>query len=385
MKKECVTMILAGGVGKRLGALTKNVAKPAVPFGSRYRIIDFTLSNCLNSHMHTVGVLTQYAPLELHKHIGVGKPWDLDRHEDGLTILSPFTENNGGNWYSGTADAITTNIHFIDRYDPEYVLILSGDHIYHMDYNKLLRYHKEKKADVTISVLEVPWQDTSRFGILNTTERLRIYDFEEKPTNASSNLASMGIYIFNWKLLKSYLQQDALSSTSHHDFGHDIIPAMLADNRHLYAYEFAGYWKDVGTIQSYWEAHMDLLEEDLSLLFNNKDWRTYSHDSNFAPQLISSTAKVAHSLINNGCIIDGQVKQSVLFENVHVDIGSVMQQSILLPGVHVGRNVVLERVIVQENVKIPDYTTIVARPGEEPIVVSNEYLQQIIENEDKVG
>ncbi|MFZ3576855.1 glucose-1-phosphate adenylyltransferase [Virgibacillus sp. DJP39] len=377
MKKECVTMLLAGGVGKRLGSLTKNLAKPAVLFGGRYRIIDFALSNCINSRMHTVGVLTQYSPLELHKHIGVGKPWDLDRMEDGLTILSPFTENDGGKWYLGTADAITKNKNFVDRYDPEYLIVLSGDHIYHMDYDELLRQHKEKKADVTISVVEVPWKDTSRFGILNTTDDLKIYEFDEKPEHAQSNLASMGIYVFNWKLLKNYLEADASDSASNHDFGQDILPAMIADNCKLYAYRFEGYWKDVGTIDSYWEAHMDLLKEDLTLSLNNKEWRTYSHDSNFGPQLIGKDAVIKHSLVNNGCIVSGELYQSILFENVEVGNDSVIKQSILHPGVKIGANVHLERVIVQENVTIPDYTKIIANSEEEPIVLSSDNLKAV--------
>ncbi|WP_226038070.1 glucose-1-phosphate adenylyltransferase [Aquibacillus saliphilus] len=377
MKKECVTMLLAGGVGTRLGLLTKNLAKPAVPFGGRYRIIDFALSNCLNSRMHTVGVLTQYSPLELHKHIGVGKPWDLDRMEDGLTILSPFTEKDGGSWYLGTADAIIKNKNYVERYDPEYLIVISGDHIYHMDYDALLNHHKEKEADVTISVVEVPWKETSRFGILNTTDNLRIYEFEEKPTNAKSNLASMGIYIFNWKVLKGYLEEDAKLQESKHDFGQNILPAMIADNLQLYAYRFDGYWKDVGTIESYWEAHMDLLKEDLSLSLNNNEWRTYSHDSNFAPQLIEETAVLHHSLVNNGCIVSGKLDHSILFENVYVDEGSVINQSILHPGVRVGANVFLERVIVQENVTIPDGSKIAASKNEEPIVLSNSNLKAV--------
>ncbi|WP_148434697.1 glucose-1-phosphate adenylyltransferase [Gracilibacillus massiliensis] len=377
MKKECVTMLLAGGVGKRLGLLTKNLAKPAVPFGGRYRIIDFTLSNCLNSGMYTVGVLTQYSPLDLHKHIGVGKPWDLDRMEDGLTILSPFTVNDGGSWYLGTADSITKNIHFIERYDPEYLMVLSGDHIYHMDYDKLLKYHKEKNADVTISALEVPWEDTSRFGILNTSDDLKINQFEEKPTNPKNNLASMGIYIFNWKILKSYLEADTRDSESNHDFGQDILPAMIMDNLSLYAYRFEGYWKDVGTIQSYWEAHMDLLEENLSFSSPNNNWRIYSHDSNFAPQLINKQATIRHSLVNNGCVVSGSLDHSVLFENVQVAKNSVIKQSILLPGARIGENVVLERVIVQENVTIPSNTRIIAKSSSDPIVLSNENLESI--------
>lgn len=370
-------MLLAGGVGSRLGSLTKNLAKPAVLFGGRYRIIDFALSNCFNSHMYTVGVLTQYLPLELHKHIGVGKPWDLDRMEDGLTILSPFTENSGGSWYQGTADAITKNMNFIERYDPEYLIVISGDHIYHMDYDELLTHHKEKQADVTISVVEVPWKETSRFGILNTTDNLRIYEFDEKPEHAKSNLASMGIYVFNWKILKSYLEDDATQSESNHDFGQNILPAMIADNLNLYAYRFAGYWKDVGTIDSYWEAHMDLLKEDLSLSLNNNEWRTYSRDSNFGPQLIEEKAVIQHSLVNNGCIISGNLDHSILFENVQVGEGSVIKQSILHPGVRVGAGAFLERVIVQENVVIPDHARIVANPSQEPVVLSAANLEVV--------
>ncbi len=377
MKKECVTMLLAGGVGKRLGLLTKNMAKPAVPFGGRYRIIDFTLSNCLNSRMYTVGVLTQYSPLELHKHIGVGKPWDLDRMEDGLTILSPFTMNDGGDWYLGTADAINKNINYIERYDPEFLMVLSGDHIYQMDYDKVLRQHKEKNADVTVSAIEVPWEETSRFGILNTTDDLKIYQFEEKPANAKNNLASMGIYIFNWSLLKQYLEADALDKQSNHDFGQNILPAMIADNRSLYAYRFEGYWKDVGTLKSYWEAHMDLLEENLSLTLNNENWRIYSHDSNFAPQLINKNATIHHSLINNGCVVSGTVDHTILFENVHIGEDSLVKESILLPGVCIGENVFLERVIVQENVMIPDNTRITASLDSEPIVLSAENIASL--------
>jgi len=385
LKKECVTMILAGGVGKRLGTLTKNIAKPAVPFGGSYRIIDYSLSNCLHSRMYTVGVLTQYSPLELHRHIGVGKPWDLDRQGDGLSILSPFTNHNGGDWYLGTADAITKNINFIERYDPEYLIVLSGDHIYNMDYDEMLRHHKDKKADLTLSVIEVPWEETSRFGIVNTTEDLRIYEFEEKPAQAKSNLASMGIYIFNWKLLKSYLERDALLPVSHHDFGQDIIPAMLADQRLLYAYRFAGYWKDVGTIHSYWEAHMDLLKEDLPLSSHCQGWRTYSYDTNCAPQFIGCHSRIHHSLINNGCIVSGHLDHCVLFENVEIGEGSVVHQSILLPGAQVGQNVLLERVIVQENVAIPDQLRIVAAADEEPILVSEEYLANLMVADVEVG
>ncbi|MFC4404419.1 glucose-1-phosphate adenylyltransferase [Gracilibacillus xinjiangensis] len=377
MKKECVTMLLAGGIGKRLGQLTKNIAKPAVPFGGRYRIIDFTLSNCIQSNMHTVGVLTQYQPLALNKHIGVGKPWDLDRMEDGLTILSPFTEHDGGNWYEGTADAVTKNIHFIEQYDPEYVLILSGDHIYHMDYNELLNHHKSVNADVTISVIEVPWEETSRFGIIHMDDNYQITNFEEKPNDAKSNLASMGIYIFKWNVLKECLQLDRNNPYSNKDFGKDILPYMLLKRKKMCAYPFSGYWKDVGTIQSYWDAHMDLLENQLLLQLNRKNWITYSHDNNFAPQLITSTGSVYQSLINNGCIVSGLVESSVLFENVHIGKHSNVKNSILHPGVRVGHHVTLDRVIIQEDAIVPDYTNISVPLSEEPIVLSNEYFPEI--------
>ncbi|MBM7096379.1 MULTISPECIES: glucose-1-phosphate adenylyltransferase [Alteribacter] len=371
-KKECVGMLLAGGEGKRLGLLTKDLAKPAVHFGGKYRIIDFTLSNCANSGIHTVGVLTQYSPLELNKHIGIGKPWDLDRQEDGVSILSPYTAKKGGSWYSGTADAIYQNIHFIDRYDPEYILVISGDHIYQMNYQKLLKHHKEQEADATISVIEVPWDEASRFGILNTTDDLRIYEFDEKPAKPKNNLASMGIYIFNWKALKSYLLEDAKNPTSSHDFGKDIIPAMVADDRRLFAYQFEGYWKDVGTVQSYWEANMDLLELDEMVSLSNREWRTYSHDSNYPPQYINGNTNITNSYINSGCWIRGTVERSILFENVEVDSKSTIRQSILHPRVKIGENSVIERAIIKEDTVVPPNSYICTPEGEEPFVIDNE-------------
>ncbi|STY75863.1 Glucose-1-phosphate adenylyltransferase [Macrococcoides caseolyticum] len=270
MSNEVVGMLLAGGKGTRLGQLTKNIAKPAVPFGGKYRIIDFTLSNLSNSNISTVGVLVQYAPLMLNRHIGLGKPWSLDKQDGGVSVLAPFANQEGASWFEGTADAITKNIHFIDQYAPEYLLILSGDHIYQMDYQQMLDFHKEKQADATISVIEVPIEEASRFGILNTEADLKIYEFDEKPQHPKNNLASMGIYIFDWKVLREYLIADEQDTQSEHDFGNDIIPKMLDANKLLYAYRFEGYWKDVGTIQSYWEANMDLLEEDLKELLNSK-------------------------------------------------------------------------------------------------------------------
>ncbi|RKQ13668.1 glucose-1-phosphate adenylyltransferase [Oceanobacillus bengalensis] len=371
-------MLLAGGEGKRLGALTHHIAKPAVPFGGKYRIIDFTLSNCTNSNIQTLGVLTQYSPLELNKHIGNGKPWDLDRRNGGVTVLSPYTGKTGGDWYSGTADAIYQNIHFIDQYNPEYVLVISGDHIYQMDYQKLLNQHKATRADATISVIKVPWEEASRFGILNTTDTERIFEFEEKPAVPGSNLASMGIYIFTWNTLKDYLLKDAKNKASSHDFGKDIIPTMLNDDRRLFAYQFDGYWKDVGTVQSYWEANMDLLDEDFGNTLNNKNWRIYTNDSNFPPQYIGSNAIVNHSLVNSGCFVYGKVNRSVLFKNVVVNSGCSISESILHPGTKVGKNSILERVIVMENTEIPEGTNIRVSENEEPVVLNQEILHGML-------
>ncbi|MCU9612017.1 glucose-1-phosphate adenylyltransferase [Caldibacillus lycopersici] len=375
--KECIGMLLAGGEGKRLGALTNDIAKPAVPFGGKYRIIDFTLSNCANSSVHTVGVLTQYSPLELHKHIGNGKPWDMDRHNGGVTVLSPYTAKSGGDWYSGTADAIYQNIHFISQYNPKYILVISGDHIYQMDYQKLLDQHKETKADATISVIEVPWAEASRFGILNTTDSLRIFEFEEKPQLPQSNLASMGIYIFTWEVLKAYLLKDAKKKASSHDFGKDIIPAMLCDNRKLYAYRFDGYWKDVGTVQSYWEANMDLLKEECQLQLDNKQWRVYTNNFNYPSQFISGTVKINNSLINDGCFIYGgsTIEESVISTNVEIEKNCYIQQSIIHTGVKIGKNCILERVIIMENTVIPEGTIIRTDKMEEPIVINQKVLE----------
>ncbi|MCZ2256936.1 glucose-1-phosphate adenylyltransferase [Sporosarcina sp. G11-34] len=376
--KNCVGMLLAGGEGKRLGLLTKDSAKPAVPFGGKYRIIDFALSNCANSSLQTLGVMTQYSPLELNKHLGNGAPWGMNRQNGGMTVLSPYIAKGGGDWYTGTADAIYQNIHYIDSYDPEYVLVISGDHIYQMDYTKLLKHHKETGADATISVKPVSWEEAPRFGILNTTEDMKIYEFDEKPENPKSNLASMGIYIFNWSSLKSYLLADAANKDSSHDFGNDIIPAMVNDDLKLYAYRFEGYWKDVGTTLSYWESNMDLLDENLEFSLNNKDWRIYSSESNFPPQYIGDTAAVKNSLINSGCWISGTVENTIVFENVEIEEGSIVYQSILHPGVKVGRDAVLERVIVMENTQIPDGIRIRIEAEKEPLVIDQETLSELL-------
>lgn len=357
-KKECVAMLLAGGQGSRLYALTETNAKPAVPFGGKYRIIDFTLSNCVNSGIDTVGVLTQYQPLMLNEYIGNGLPWDLDRAYGGVKILPPYQGKKGADWYKGTANAIYQNLKFIDRYDPEYVLILSGDHIYKMDYAKMLDYHKKMNADCTIAVIDVPLKEASRFGIMSVDEEGRIFKFAEKPKNPESTLASMGIYIFSKKVLEQYLNDDAKDPTSSNDFGKNIIPAMLAAQERMYAYPFVGYWKDVGTISSLWEANMDLLGENPNLALNDEEWRIYSRHEAHAPQFVGGSAVIDNSSITEGCEIYGTVRNSVLgagvqvmenaevidaviMDNVIIGAGAKVQYSILDEGVRIGENCVI--------------------------------------------
>ncbi|SKC79122.1 glucose-1-phosphate adenylyltransferase [Maledivibacter halophilus] len=347
-KKEIVAMVLAGGQGSRLKKLTQNLAKPAVPFGGKYRIIDFTLSNCSNSDIDTVGVLTQYQPLELNTHIGNGSPWDLDRIHGGVSILPPYIGLDGGRWYKGTANAIYENMGFIDSYDPDYVLVLSGDHIYKMDYSMMLKYHREKSADATISVLEVPWKETYRFGIMNADKDNRIYEFEEKPEDAKSNLASMGIYIFNWKVLKEYLIEDEKDKNSQNDFGKNIIPKMVSSKAKVYAYEFDGYWKDVGTIESLWEANIDLLKEDSRLDLYDRRWRIYSVNNNTHPHYISRSGNVKNSLVNEGCIVHGEVEGSILFTDVYVGENAKIIDSVIMPGVKIQDYAIIEKAIVMD-------------------------------------
>lgn len=348
-KKEVVAMILAGGQGSRLGILTKNIAKPAVPFGGKYRIIDFPLSNCSNSGIYTVGVLTQYKPLDLNAHIGIGDPWDLDRRDGGVSILPPYQEEKGGDWYKGTANAIYQNIQFVDRYDPEYVLILSGDHIYKMDYYKMLDFHKENHADATIAVIDVPLEEASRFGIMNTRADNSIYEFEEKPKVPKSTNASMGIYIFNWSILKKYLREDEKDINSSNDFGKNIIPNMLRSGRKLMAYPFEGYWKDVGTIESLWEANMDLLKRDNDLNLYDSEWKIYSQNQVRPAHYIGEEARIINSLIVEGCIIHGKVENSVLSQGVYVGKNTVIRDSVIMPNVQIGDNVKIEKAIVGNN------------------------------------
>ncbi len=349
--EEMVAMLLAGGKGTRLGVLTKNIAKPAVPFGAEYRLIDFPLSNCTNSGISTVGVLTQYKPLVLNSYIGSGSSWDLDRNDGGVTVLPPYVKEGGGSWYQGTADAIYQNIEFIDLHDPEYVLVLSGDHIYKMDYAEMLKYHKEKNADITIGVLEVPWEETHRFGIMNTNQDQKIIEFQEKPENAKNNLASMGIYIFDWQHLRKYLVAEAeANDDSAGDFGHNIIPKMMSDNLNFYAYTFKDYWKDVGTIESYWQAHMDLLGEEPELDLQDRNWIIYSVNPNRPPQYLSEDAEVDNSMINKGTQIMGKVKNSVLFYGVKVAQGAVVEDSVILPNTRVSSGAKIKNSIVGRNV-----------------------------------
>jgi glucose-1-phosphate adenylyltransferase len=374
--KECVAMLLAGGEGRRLGVLTSNLAKPAVHFGGKYRIIDFTLSNCTNSGIDTVGVLTQYQPLVLNSYIGIGSPWDLDRKHGGVTVLPPFMEQKGGDWYKGTANAIYRNIPFIEQYDPEYVLVISGDHIYKMDYDLMLNYHKEKKADATIAVIEVKWEEASRFGLLSVDDQLAITEFVEKPKEPKSNLASMGVYIFSWKALKAFMLKDEENSDSSNDFGKDIIPLMLKDKARLFAYPFKGYWKDVGTIDSLWEANMDLLDENNELNLNDKDWRVYSVNPYQPAQYIASTAVVKRSLVNEGCAIFGEIDHSVLFYGVQVGEGSLIKDSVIMPNAKIGNHVTIHKAIIGENTVVEDGATIGGN-GETILIGGNERIQAI--------
>ncbi len=382
-KNEMVAMILAGGQGSRLGVLTKNIAKPAVPYGGKYRIIDFPLSNCSNSGVYTVGVLTQYKPLELNAHIGIGAPWDLDRRDGGVSILPPYQEEKGGNWYKGTANAIYQNIEFIDRYNPEYVLILSGDHIYKMNYEELLNYHKERNADVTISVIDVTLEEAKRFGIMNTNDDLSIYEFEEKPQHPKSTKASMGIYIFNWKALKKYLKEDEANPNSSNDFGKDIIPAMLRDGLKMYAYPFKGYWKDVGTIDSLWEANMDLLKEDSGLDLYSNDLRIYSASDVSPAQYLGPNAEVKNSLVTDGCAVYGKVENSVIFQNVYIGKNTVIKDSVIMPNAKIGDNVIVDKAIVGDSAIIRKGSTvgngekIVVVPAKKDIKANSEVIAEV--------
>ncbi len=354
MSKDCVAMILAGGQGSRLGALTTNVAKPAVPFGGKYRIIDFPLSNCVHSGIDTVGVLTQYQPLELNTYIGNGTPWDLDRNNGGVYVLPPYQKAESGEWYKGTANAIYQNIGFIEQFNPKHVLILSGDHIYKMHYGNMLKHHIKTGATATIAVMPVPWDEASRFGIMNTDEEGAIVEFEEKPKEPKSNLASMGIYIFEWAALKKYLIVDENNPKSDNDFGKNIIPQMLAMKEKMYTYRFEGYWKDVGTVQSLWEANMDLVENPPKFDLGDRKWSIYSRNPVRAPHFVGCGAVIKNSTITEGCDIYGEVAHSVVFGGVSIGEGSVIRDSVIMPNVKIGKNVIIEKAVIGSNAVVGD-------------------------------
>ena len=366
MGKEMIAMLLAGGQGSRLYALTQKLAKPAVPFGGKYRIIDFPLSNCVNSGIDTVGILTQYQPLELNEYIGNGQPWDLDRIYGGVHVLPPYQKASGSDWYKGTANAIYQNISFIERYDPEYVIILSGDQICKQDYSDFLRFHKEKNAEFSVAVMEVPWEEAPRFGIMNTGEDDRIVEFEEKPEHPKSNLASMGIYIFNWDILKQYLIEDEADPESENDFGNNIIPNLLRDERKMYAYHFNGYWKDVGTIPSLWEANMEVLDPEHSgINLFDEDWKIYSRNSGMPGHKICAGANVENSMITDGCKIAGSVKHSILFAGVKVEAGAVVEDAVVMGRTTIKAGASVKHCIVAENVVIGENAVVGAMPTEE--------------------
>lgn len=347
-KKECISMLLAGGQGSRLYVLTEDTAKPAVPFGGKYRIIDFSLSNCVNSGIDTVGILTQYQPLELNDYIGNGQPWDLNRNFGGAHVLPPYTKNGANDWYKGTANAIYQNIPFIERYHPEYVVILSGDHIYKMDYSKMLAFHKEKGSECTIAVMPVSMQEATRMGIMSTDSNHSITEFEEKPAKPKSNLASMGVYIFTWKVLKQYLIADEADPNSENDFGKNVIPAFLRDKRNMFAYHFEGYWKDVGTLTSLWDANMDLLDPADPLNMRDNSFKIYSRNYANPSTLINPSAKVSNSLMAEGCIISGKVENSVLYTGCTVEEGAIVRGTVLMPNTVVKSGAVVEYAIIGE-------------------------------------
>ena len=370
MKKDMLAMILAGGQGSRLGVFTKRIAKPAVSFGGKYRIIDFVLSNCSNSGIDTVGVLTQYRPLILNSHIGTGSHWDLDRINGGVHILQPYMNEKEGNWYRGTAHAIHQNMDFIDSYNPEYVLILSGDHIYKMDYSKMLDHHKKVGSKATIGVIEVPWDEASRFGIMNTNEDSSIYEFEEKPANPKSNLASMGVYIFDWKMLKGYFEEVDNNGANYDDFGKNLIPKMLEDQIPMFAYPFKGYWRDVGTIESLWEANMDIIKSNDEIDLNSSKWKIYTNTMSMPPQYIGKDSDIQKSLVADGCKVLGKIENSVLSNGVSVGSDSIIKDSVIMPNVKIGKNVIIEKAMIGEGAIIEDNTIIKEQDG---INVISEY------------
>ncbi len=370
MSKECIAMLLAGGQGSRLMTLTEKNAKPAVPFGCKYRIIDFPLSNCVNSGIDTVGIMTQYQPLELNEYIGNGAPWGLNRNHGGVHILPPYSKSKKSEWYKGTANAIYQNIRFVDRYNPKYVLVLSGDHIYKMDYSKMIKFHKEKKAECTIAVLDVPLSEASRFGIMNTREDFSIYEFQEKPKKPKSTKASMGVYLFNWSILRQYLIDDEHTEGSSNDFGKDIIPKLLSDEKRLFAYEFDGYWKDVGTIESLWEANMDLVDSSVPIELKDPAFKIYARNYALPSSYISADACVSDSLVSEGCTIAGSVEHSVISTGCTVEKGARVVNSVLMPGASVKEGALVRFSIVSEGCTI----------GKNALVGTNEDVSSIKKN-----
>lgn len=366
IKKKCVAMLLAGGQGSRLYALTQKVAKPAIPYGGKNRFIDFPLSNCINSGIDTVGVLTQYQPMVLNEYIGNGQPWDLDKMHGGVHVLPPYQTAAGASWYEGTANAIYQNMAFIERYDPEYVIVLGGDHIYKMDYSKMLDYHIANNADSTIAVINVPRSEASRFGIMTCDEEGRIVDFTEKPKEPKSTLASMGIYVFSWEKLRKYLIENENANTGSKDFGKDIIPAMLANDERLFAYEFEGYWKDVGTLDSLWEANMDLLSPSVPLNLYDPNWKVYSRHNNMPPQYIGKNAHVENSMITEGSVVDGTVDFSIISSGVTIEEGASVKYSIVMPGTIIKKNAVVEYAIIGENCVVESDAMIGMNPESVP-------------------
>lgn len=380
MKNEMLGVILAGGKGTRLGKLTHNQAKPAVPFGGRYRIIDFTLSNCVNSGVKNIGVITQYQPLNLNAHIGNGASWGLDDLNAGVTILQPYSNNEGSKWFEGTAHAIYQNIGYIDQMDPEYILILSGDHIYKMDYEAMLDQHKETGASLTVAVIDVPWDEASRFGIMNTDDNNRIIDFEEKPAEPKSNHASMGIYIFNWKRLREVLVNSFTRNQDMVDFGKNVIPYYLKSGESVFAYNFKGYWKDVGTIDSLWHANMEFLDENNELNLQDRTWRIYSRNPIAPPQIIVETAEIKDAMIVDGSYIAGKVDHSILSANVRIQTGSVVTDSVIMPGAKIGKNVTIHRAIIGEGAVIGD--DVVIDGTDEIAVIGNKEVVGVTSHEE---
>ncbi len=386
-KKECIAMLLAGGQGSRLRGLTRNIAKPAVPFGGQYRIIDFSLSNCANSGIDTVGVLTQYKPQLLNKYIGMGVNWDLHGNGGGVTILPPYVGDRGGCWYQGTAHSVYQNIDYIDSFEPEHVLILSGDHIYKMNYEEMLVYHRRKDADLTISVIEVPWEEAGRFGIMNADGDMRITEFEEKPRKPKNNLASMGIYIFKTEVLKTYLKKDALDSTSNNDFGKNVIPRMLREGCSIYAFPYQGYWRDVGTVESYWLASMEILDDDAKLKMFDNDWCVYSESTSFPPAYFATGSYVKNSMVAEGCRISGEIENSLLFSGVKVEPGARVKDSIIMANVKISAGVVIDKAIIGEEVTVGEGAVVGGEYSKEYAKVrgSREHNITVIENNSDIA